>query len=120
MNFTSVVTFVQKYHFSLFADLGPITRFILKYPIPFFFTYWMFLLIYEIIPNKKIPAKPAPQAALFTSLFWEVAKQLFGWYVLHLSRFSMVYGSLNTLAIFLLWIYYPSVIVVLRGESPFC
>jgi membrane protein len=60
----------------------------------------MFFLTYKIIPNKKVPVKPAFQAALFTSLFWEVAKQLFGWYVLHLGRFSMVYGSLSILAIF--------------------
>ena len=76
----------------------------------------MFFLIYEIIPNKTVPVKPALQAALFTSLFWEVAKQLFGWYVLHLGRFSMVYGSLSFLAIFFLWIYYSSAILLLGGE----
>mgnify|MGYP000338351674 CR=1 FL=1 len=52
-------------------------------------------------------------------LFWEVAKQLFGWYVLHLGRFSMVYGSLSTLAIFFLWIYYSSVILLMGGEAVF-
>jgi membrane protein len=75
MTFTSVITFIQKYPFSFFVDLGPVTRFILKYLIPFFFTYWMFFLIYEIIPNKKVPVKPALQAALFTSVCWEAAKQ---------------------------------------------
>lgn len=59
----------------------------------------------------------ALQAALFTSLFWEVAKQLFGWYVLHLGRFSMVYGSLSALIIFFLWVYYSSVIVILGAEA---
>jgi membrane protein len=76
----------------------------------------MFFLIYKITPNKKVPVKLAFQAALFTSLFWEVAKQLFGWYVLHLGRFSMVYGSLGILAIFFLWIYYSSAILLLGGE----
>ena len=116
LTFTSVITFIQKYPFSFLIDLGGITRFILRYLIPFFFTYWMFFLIYKIIPNKKVPFKPAFQAALFTSLFWEVAKQLFGWYVLHLGRFSMVYGSLGILAIFFFWIYYSSAILLLGGE----
>ncbi len=116
MGITSVVNFVQKYRFSFFIDLGLITRFIVRYLIPFLFTYWMFFLIYKIIPNKKVPAKPAFQAALFTSLFWEVAKQLFGWYVLHLGRYSMVYGSLSILAIFFLWIYYSSAILLVGGE----
>ena len=116
MSLTSGIAFIQKYGFSFFVDLRLITRFIIKYLIPFFFTYWMFFLIYEIIPNKTVPVKPALQAALFTSLFWEVAKQLFGWYVLHLGRFSMVYGSLSFLAIFFLWIYYSSAILLLGGE----
>jgi membrane protein len=48
-----------------------------------------------------------------------VAKQFFGWYVLHLGRFSMVYGSLSTLAIFFIWVYYSSCILILGGEVAF-
>jgi membrane protein len=119
MIFTSGITFIQSYRFGPFLSLGPTLRFILKYIIPFFFTFWMCFLIYKIIPNRKIQFKTALQAALFTSLLWEVAKQLFGWYVLHLGRFSMVYGSLSTLAIFFFWIYYSSVILLMGGEVAF-
>ena len=119
MVFTSVITLVQGYRFSPFLDLGPIIRLILKYLVPFFFTFWMCFLVYEIIPNKKIQFTTALQAAFFTSLLWEVAKQLFGWYILHLGRFSMVYGSLSTLVIFFLWIYYSSAILLLGGEVAF-
>jgi len=119
MIFTSVITVFQGYHFDPFLNLVSIIRFIIKYLIPFFFTFWMCFLIYKIIPNKKIHFKTALQAAFFTSLFWEVAKQLLGWFVLHLGRFSVVYGSLSTLAIFFLWIYYSSVILILGGEVAF-
>jgi membrane protein len=119
MAFTSVITFVQGYHFSPFLELRPIIRFIVKYFIPFFFTFWMCFLIYKIIPDKKIHFKTAFQASFFTSLFWETAKQLFGWYVLHLGRFSMIYGSLSAMVIFFLWIYYSSVILLLGGEVAF-
>jgi membrane protein len=119
MVFTSAVILVQGYRFVFVGDLGPITRFILKYLIPFFFTSWMFFLIYKIVPNKKIHFKPAFQAAILASLLWEVAKHLFGWYVLHLGRFSMVYGSLSTLAIFFFWVYYSSAILILGGEVAF-
>jgi membrane protein len=119
MIFTSGITFIQRYRFGPFLAIGPSLQFILKYIIPFLFTFWMCFLIYKIIPNRKIHFKAALQAALFTSLLWEVAKQLFGWYVQHLGRFSMVYGSLSTLAIFFLWIYYSSVILLLGGEVAF-
>jgi membrane protein len=119
MGLTSVVTYLHGYHFSLFLSIGPIIRFFLKYVIPFFFTFWMFFLIYKIIPNRKIQFRSALEAALFTSLLWEVTKQLFGWYVLRLGNFSMVYGSMSTLIIFVLWVYYSSAILILGGEFVF-
>jgi membrane protein len=50
------------------------------------------------------------------TILWEVAKQLFAWYILHLGRFSFLYGSVATLAIFLLWIYYTAAIFLFGGE----
>lgn len=119
MIFTSGITFVQSNRFDRVLAVGPTLRFIMKYIIPFFFTFWMCFLIYKIIPNRKIYFKTAFQAALFTSLWWEVSKQLFGWYVQHVGRFSMFYGSLSTLAIFFLWVYYSSAILLLGGEVAF-
>ena len=119
MGFTSAINIFQGYRVSPFLDMVPLIRFILKYFIPFFFTFWMCFLIYKIIPNKKVYFKPALQAALFTSLLGEVAKQLFSWYILHLGRFSMVYGSLSTLAMFFIWVYYSSAILLLGGEVAF-
>jgi membrane protein len=76
----------------------------------------MFFLIYKIIPNKKVLFTSALQAAFFAGLLWELAKYLFAWYVLHLARYSLYYGSLSTLAIFVLWVYYSSTILVVGGE----
>jgi len=115
---TSVMTYLKRYRFSFKSplELGAIIGFFLKYIIPFFFSFWMFFLIYKIIPNKKINFKTALQAALFTSLLWEGAKQFFGWYVLGLGGFTAIYGSLSALAIFVLWVYYSSTIPLRGGE----
>jgi membrane protein len=119
MTLTSGMTFIQGHYFGHLLAMGPTFRFVLKYVIPFFFTFWMSFLMYKIVPNRNIRFKTALQAALFTSLLWEVAKQLFGWYVLHSEKFSMVYGSLGTIAVFFLWIYYSSAILLLGGEVAF-
>ena len=76
----------------------------------------MFLLIYKIIPTKRVHFNSALQAALFTGLLWELAKHLFAWYILHLAEYSIFYGSLSTLIVFVLWIYYSSMILVVGGE----
>lgn len=119
MLLTSAVTLVQSQLIPSFIALGPIFRWALKYVIPFFFTLSMFSLIYKILPDAKIHLSTVLKAAFFTGFLWEGAKQLFGWYVLHLGRFSVVYGSLSTLAIFFLWIYYSSAILLLGGEVAF-
>jgi membrane protein len=118
MILTSVMTYLKRYRFSFKSplELGAVIGLFLKYIIPFFFSFWMFFLVYKIIPNKKINFKTALQAALFTSLLWEGAKQFFGWYVLGLGGFTVIYGSLSALAIFVLWVYYSSTILLLGGE----
>jgi membrane protein len=116
MAFTWVLGIIQHYPIRFPLDLDPFFSFLLKYVLPFLFTFWMFFLIYKIAPNKRIPLKIAFKAAFFTSLSWEVAKQLFGWYVLHLGRFSAVYGSLGTGAIFFFWTYYSAAILLFGGE----
>ncbi len=118
MAFASVMVYLKRYRFTFKSplQLGVLVRFSLKYIIPFLLSFWMFFLIYKIIPNKKITSRTALRAALFTSLLWEGAKHLFGWYVLSLGGFMMVYGSLSALAILVLWIYYSSAIVLMGGE----
>jgi len=116
MILSSVVTFLQSYQGQIPVAIGPTIQWILKYLLPFFLTYCMFFLIYKIIPNKRVHFKSALQAALFTGLLWEMAKHLFGWYVVHLAEYSFFYGSLSTLVIFVLWVYYSSTILVVGGE----
>ncbi len=118
MGHTSPMSYAQRYRIQAPLDLGPIVGVFLKYLLPFLFTFWMFFLIYKIIPYRKIRFKTAFQTALYTSFFWEVAKQLFGWYVFNIGKFSMIYGSLSALIIFF-WVYYSSAIVLLGAEAVF-
>ena len=116
MILSSVVTFLQGYQGRIPVAIGPTIQWILKYLLPFFLTFYMFFLIYKIIPNKKVYFTSALQAALFTGLLWELAKHLFAWYVVYLAEYSFFYGSLSTLVIFVLWVYYSSTILVVGGE----
>jgi membrane protein len=120
MIFTSVVALIQEFGqglpFVVPVIIGPTLRWVLKYLLPFGFTFLTFFLIYKIIPNAKVHALSALKAALFASLGWETAKHLFGWYTTHLSRYSVIYGSLSTMVIFFFWVYYSAVILLMGGE----
>ena len=116
MILSPVVIFLQGYQGQIPVAIGPTIQWILKYLLPFFLTYCMFSLIYKIIPNIKVHITSALMAALFTSLLWESAKHLFTWYVVHLVKYSIFYGSFSTLVIFVLWVYYSSTILIVGGE----
>ncbi|MEN6507667.1 MAG: YihY/virulence factor BrkB family protein [Smithella sp.] len=116
MVLSSAVTFQQSFQGRISVAIGPSIQWMLKYLLPFILSYCMFFMIYKIIPDKKIHIKSALQTALFTSLLWEIAKHLFSWYIVHLATYSAFYGSLSALVIFVLWVYYSSVILVVGAE----
>lgn len=100
----------------ILAVTEPVIQWVLKYLVPFLLTCCMFLLIFKIIPTDPISFRSAMKVSLFTSMLWELAKHLFGWYVANIATYSIFYGSLSALAIFVLWVYYSSTIIVMGGE----
>ncbi len=82
-----------------------------------FISIWvMFLLIYRFLPARRTGWAVSLVAASFTSILFEVLKQLFSWYVIHWANYSSTYGNLATLVVLGLWIYYSSVVFILGGE----
>jgi len=76
----------------------------------------MSFIIHRIIPNRKVHLKPALRASLFAGLLWELAKHFFGWYVVHLTGYSILDGSLSTFVIFIFGVYYSAAILLVGGE----
>lgn len=116
MILSSFVTILQGYQGWIPVAMGPTILWILKYLLPLVFTYCIFSLIYKVIPNKRVHFKSALKAALFASILWELTKHLFTWYVTNIATYSIFYGSLSALIVFVLWVYYSSVILVVGGE----
>lgn len=116
LTLSSLVTFLQGYHGQIPVAIGPTIQWSLKYVLPFLLTFCMFFLVYKVIPHTKVHFKSALQAALFAGLLWELAKHLFGWYIVHVAQYSIFYGSLSTVVIFVLWVYYSSMILVVAAE----
>jgi membrane protein len=116
LTLSSLVTFLQGYYGQIPVAIGPTIQWSLKYALPFLLTLCMFFLMYKVIPHTKVHFKSALQAALFAGLLWELAKHLFGWYVVYLAQYSIFYGSLSTVVIFVLWVYYSSMILVVGAE----
>jgi membrane protein len=77
--------------------------------------WFMFLLIYRYLPARRIQWRTALVAATFTSIFFELLKAAFAWYVRN-ANYGSTYGNLATLIIIFLWVYWVSIVFILGGQ----
>ncbi len=76
----------------------------------------LFALIYWQFPNRKVQFKDAMFGAVFTGIAWEIAKFLFTFYITRMVDYSRVFGSLSTLVVIFLWVYYSAYIFLFGAE----
>jgi membrane protein len=85
----------------------------LDWSLPLTLTLLGFLLLYMIVPYTRVRWKSALLGALVAGIGWEVAKNVFANSVGQSARYSILYGSLAAIPIFLVWLYVTWVIVLL-------
>jgi membrane protein len=76
----------------------------------------MFFALYKFLPSRKIRWQPALVGALFTSVLFELAKQLFTAYIGSFNPSSLYAGTLAGIVIVVFWVYYAALIFILGGE----
>jgi CRP-like cAMP-binding protein len=97
-------------------SLGVMSGALLRYAVPYLITVIFFYFIYRIIPSKKIrPAVALGGSALF-ALLMEIAKQLFTWYVANYTQYNVIFGSLGTIVILVIWAFYVALIFLFCAE----
>ncbi|MFQ6003394.1 MAG: YihY/virulence factor BrkB family protein, partial [Candidatus Zixiibacteriota bacterium] len=83
---------------------------------PIVLGFILFFLIYKIIPYRKVHTKAALIGAIFSGVMWEAAKLLFDLYIKNYAHYQRIYGSLGTLVVMLIWIYYSAFIILIGAE----
>jgi len=71
-----------------------------------------FLLLYEFIPNTRVPWKQVWVGALIAAVLFEIVKNIFVWFVSKFATYNLVYGSIGTIIALLTWSYISAVIVL--------
>lgn len=84
--------------------------------IAFVFLTLMFFALYKFLPSRRIRWQSAALAAVFTGVFFELFKILFTAYLGSFSPGSLYTGTLYTIVILVLWVYYSSFFFILGGE----
>lgn len=69
------------------------------------FTTVAYTLLYLAVPNRSVDWRDAACGGLFAACAFEVAKRGFAVFISHFPTYTIVYGALAAVPIFLIWIY---------------
>ncbi|NBK91446.1 YihY/virulence factor BrkB family protein [bacterium 1XD21-13] len=80
-----------------------------------FFTL-VFMLLYKFVPNRKARLLSQAPGAVFSSVCWYLFSIGFSLYVTYTPGLSNMYGSLTTIILAMLWLYFCMYIILLGAE----
>jgi len=83
--------------------------------LPWLMTWAGFTLLFVAMPNCRVIFRYALWGSLLTTLFFQIAKGLFGLLVVN-SNYHTVYGAFAMVPMFLLWVYLCWVVVLAGAE----
>lgn len=78
--------------------------------------FLFFLILYRFVPYSKSSFKSAFPGALFTTVGWLLFSIGYGIYVNHVNVRTSIYGSLQTIVLLMLWLYFCMYILLLGAE----
>jgi len=67
-----------------------------------------YLVTIKLFLNVKIRMRHRLASAIVFCLLWIVARKLFSLYISHITEVSVLYGSLSSVIVILMWIFYSS------------
>ena len=79
----------------------------------------VFLLLYKFIPYTRTYWRYIWPGALLAAIFFEIARTLFIFYINNYANYQLIYGSIASIIVLLVWIYYSAFIMILGAEFTF-
>lgn len=84
--------------------------------LPFVITFVTLILMYTMVPNRRVSWRHAAIGALLGAILFEVGRWGFTQFIRRSPNYEEIYGALAAIPIFLLWIYLSWIIVILGAS----
>jgi len=75
-----------------------------------------FFLFYLIIPYENFNYKVPLVSAFWATFLWELARSLFGYYVVNFLALNNLYGAFLFISVVMFWIFYASIVFLIAAE----
>ncbi|MFQ5735326.1 MAG: YihY/virulence factor BrkB family protein [Thermodesulfobacteriota bacterium] len=79
-----------------------------KIILPFLLVSVVVAVVFRIFSGPNLNFRYAFLGSVIFTVLWEVAKQVFTWYVSNFQSYNRFYASLGTLMILLIWMFYSA------------
>ncbi len=73
-------------------------------------------LSYKFLSRRKLSFKSVMAGGLAATILWEILKHIFGVYIVRIKLYSVLYGSIGSLILLILWLYYSILVYLLGAE----
>ena len=74
------------------------------------------LLIYKFIPQNRNEFKKQIPGAIIASVGWIIISKIFSVYLTLFKGFSIMYGSLTTIVLIMMWVYFSMYIILIGAQ----
>ncbi len=88
----------------------------LRLVVPPALIFFVFSLIYWLVPNLRIEFISVIPGALFSTVGWIVTSLGFSYYVSNFGSYSSTYGSIGAIIVLMIWLYFSAIILMLGGQ----
>ncbi len=96
------ITIINSYYILLFLQIVIETIF--------------FALSYKYMSHKKLKWKNVIVGGFVAAVLWEVLKHIFGLYIASIKLYFLLYGSIGSIVLLMLWLYYSFLVYLLGAE----
>ncbi|HBG47323.1 MAG TPA: hypothetical protein DDW94_10100 [Deltaproteobacteria bacterium] len=106
---TALFFFLDRFEIDLFGlgyVYGLLLILVFGYLAPLMLISLVIAVVYRVLAGGNLDLRHAFFGSALFAILWEAAKQLFALYVSNFLSYNKFYGSLGTLMILLLWIFY--------------
>jgi membrane protein len=113
---TSVTAILAQQPTIFKGEILIIHSFFFRYALPYLVTVLFFTIVYKVIPPVRISWWSALIGSAIFSALMEMAKHFFGWYVSNYTSYDVIFGSLQTVVILVIWVFFMALILLLCAE----